>query len=168
MRFLGRYLGVGLLAATRSCRSLATTSAGSSATTFFQSTLVKAVVGASADRDKFGNKVLRSYIENKMSCVPINKKTKEIEGLPTVESLTTLQKQLPFMGASSMSQVGVSLITPPGVTKLIIEEAYSLGVRSFFLQPGTSDALTDAYLSGLKDCNIVKGCVLVELGFDGH
>ena len=168
MRFLGPYLGVGLLAATRSCRSLATMSAGSSATTFFQSTLVKAVVGASADRDKFGNKVLRSYIENKMSCVPINKKTKVIEGISTVESLTTLQKQLPFMGASSMSQVGVSIITPPGVTKLIIEEAYSLGVRSFFLQPGTSDALTDAYLSGLKDCNIVKGCVLVELGFDGH
>ena len=159
---------MGVVAVARPCRSLATMSAGSSATTFFQSTMVKAVVGASADRDKFGNKVLRSYIENKMPCVPINKKTKEIEGLPTVESLTTLQKRLPFQGASSMSQVGVSIITPPGVTKLIVEEAYSLGVRSFFLQPGTSDATTDAYLSSLKDCNIVKGCVLVELGFDGH
>jgi uncharacterized protein len=155
---------VGFLGSTPRTRSLVTMSAAD----FFENTALKAVVGASEDRKKFGNKVLRSYIGKNMACVPINKKSKEIEGLPTIESLTSLRGRLPFGGAITMTDVGVSLITPPGVTKLIVEEAYSLGVRSFFLQPGTYDATTDVFLTGLKDANVVKGCVLVELGFDDH
>lgn len=64
--------------------------------------------------------------------------------------------------------VGVSIITPPGVTKLILEEGFSLGIKHFYLQPGTYDSETDDFISESKknlDINIVKNCVLVELGF---
>ena len=38
------------------------------------------VVGASANRDKYGNKVLRCYIQNGYRVIPVNPKEKEIEG----------------------------------------------------------------------------------------
>ena len=65
------------------------------------------------------------------------------------------------------AQLGVSIVTPPGVSKLIIEEGYLLGIRWFFLQPGTYDKITDEWLrsDAVPDVNIVKGCVLVELGW---
>jgi predicted CoA-binding protein len=51
----------------------------------FFKTGLKAVVGASTDRSKFGNKVLRCYQEHSFACVPVNKRSKKIEGLATVE-----------------------------------------------------------------------------------
>ena len=69
-----------------------------------------------------------------------------------------------------MKQCGISIITPPGVSLLILKEGYNLGCRHFLLQPGTHDATTEEYInSGKMDgANVVKGCVLVELGFSEH
>jgi hypothetical protein len=47
----------------------------------FFSLPLKAVVGASTDRMKFGNKVLRCYIDKKQLAVPINKRQATIEGI---------------------------------------------------------------------------------------
>ena len=132
----------------------------------FFGTQLKAVVGASADRTKYGNKVLRAYLQQEIPCVPINKKSKTIENIACVTSLTDLKNLLPQHSVRDISEVGVSIITPPGVTKLILEEGYNLGIRNFFLQPGTYDKLTDEFISSsLSQANVVKGCVLVELRF---
>ena len=135
-----------------------------------------AVVGASTERAKFGNKVLRAYIDNSFQAVPINKKQDIIEGMHCVDSLTTLASTLSkgenYNGVSNPAQVGVSIITPPNVTKLILEEGVGLGYSNFFLQPGTCNDEVEDYileLKGLKPkINIIQGCVLVELGFDEH
>ena len=142
----------------------------SSAASFF-ATPLKAVVGASQDREKFGNKVLRTYLEHKMAAVPINKKTLSIEGLACVPSLQDLRATLSAANAvaSSFDQVGVSIITPPGVTKLILQEGKELGIKHFLLQPGTYDAITDEFIkTEMSSANIVKSCVMVELGFSEH
>ena len=85
------------------------------------------VVGASQDQTKYGNKVLRCYVQHNYSVVPINKKTKEIEGLTCVPSLTD------WVAASDSTirpiDLGVSIVTPPGVTKGIVEEGYRLGIH---------------------------------------
>lgn len=143
---------------------MSSSSSSASPSALFFATPLKAVVGASADRDKYGNMVLRCYKEHKMAAVPINKRSTEIEGVATVASLTLLSQST----SHTMGEVGVSIITPPGVTKLILEEGSKLGIRHFYLQPGTYDDVTDAYMASElagKGVNIVKGCVLVELGF---
>ena len=122
-----------------------------------------AVVGASTDQAKFGNKVLRCYAKHGFVVNPINKREAMIESINCSPSLTA------WVATSSTippSQLGVSIVTPPGVTKLIIEEGYLLGIRWFFLQPGTHDKITDDWLrsEAVPDVNIVKGCVMVELG----
>jgi predicted CoA-binding protein len=130
---------------------------------------VFAVVGASNDRNKFGNKVLRSYLQNALNAVPINTRQTLIEGRKCVESLTALLCKTDLNLGFDPSQIGVSIITPPGVTKLIIEEGVSLGIKNYFLQPGTYDWETNVFIENIKlknsDVNIHKGCVLIDLGF---
>ena len=41
-----------------------------------------AVAGASTNRDKYGNKVLRCYQQNNKQVTPINPRAETIEGLP--------------------------------------------------------------------------------------
>lgn len=46
-----------------------------------------AVIGASRDREKFGNKAVRAYSAHGHRVFPINLHEKEIEGLPTLRSI---------------------------------------------------------------------------------
>ena len=109
-----------------------------------------------------------------------------IEGIPCEPSLTEWCQKLSATGNNLTSNInedahdasknkiktiGVSIITSPGVTKLIIEEGLSLGIKHFYLQPGTYDSETDDYILSKKkdfgsDLNIVKSCVLIDLGFN--
>src|SRR3989304_1793891 len=72
-----------------------------------------AVVGASRDREKYGNKVLRAYLQNGLDAVPINPGGGEIEGLPSYPDLAALPEPVD----------GVSIITPPKVTERVVEQA---------------------------------------------
>lgn len=139
-----------------------------SSSRFFSNRLF-AVVGASSDRQKFGNKVLRCYLENSREAIPVSKKQSTIEGIDCVDSLSALNQKLPLLKLSP-TDVGVSIITPPGATKTILEEGVSLGFKHFYLQPGTVDINVWNFIEELKlsssDVNIIQGCVLVDLGFD--
>ncbi|KAJ1952875.1 hypothetical protein GGI12_006137, partial [Dipsacomyces acuminosporus] len=86
----------------------------------------------SADRSKFGNKVLRWYMDNGLAVIPINPKTSEIEGLKCSKSLTELKASI-----DDLSRVSVSVITPPGVSQSVIEEAAQLGIKNLWFQPGS-------------------------------
>ena len=98
------------------------------------------VVGASEDRSKFGNKVLRCMVSHKKQCIPLNKRLSEIEGIPTIDSIATLAQQLSTLYPTvPMSMVGMNLITPPAVTLSLMKQGYEIGIRNFFCQPGTVD-----------------------------
>ena len=49
-----------------------------------------AVVGASTDRSKYGNKVLRCYVQHHRKVFPVNPKAPEVEGLRAYPSLSAL------------------------------------------------------------------------------
>jgi hypothetical protein len=71
-------------------------------------------------------------------------------------------------GTSIAASIGVSIITPPSVTRSVLEEGYNLGFRNFLLQPGTVDQEGLDYINTLPDdVNVLRSCVLVELGFSG-
>jgi len=115
-----------------------------------------AVVGASPDRSKYGNKVLRCYVQNGRSVVPVHPKEAAVEGLPAYASLAAIPAR---PGA-------VSVITPPAVTEKVVEEAGRLGIRHLWMQPG---AESEAAVRRAKDLgmNVIAGgpCLLVVLGF---
>jgi uncharacterized protein len=115
-----------------------------------------AVVGASNDRAKFGNKVLRCYLQHRRDAVPIHPKEGVVEGVQAYPSL------------SDMPDVpdAVSIITPPVVTEKVVEECGRLGIRHVWMQPGAESpaAVKRAQELGI---NTISGgpCLLVVLGF---
>ncbi len=115
-----------------------------------------AVVGASTNREKYGNKVLRCYQQRGLEVVPVNPRATEIEGLPCASSL----------GALESHDHAISVITPPAITLKIVEEAANLGHERVWMQPGAESAEVDARAESLGLEYIHGGpCLLVVLGF---
>lgn len=114
-----------------------------------------AVVGASRDRAKFGNRVLRCYLEKGYEAIPVHPRESEIEGVSCVPDLASIEGALD----------GVSIVTPPAVTEKVVEDAARAGVRRLWMQPGAESeaAVARAQALGLE---VIAGgpCVLVALG----
>ena len=115
-----------------------------------------AVVGASQDRAKYGNKVLRCFQQASRAVFAINPRDEMIEGAPTVATLTRVPEPVH----------GVSVITPPHITELVIAEAIELSIQHIWLQPG---AESDAAIRMAEEAgmSVIAGgpCILVVLGF---
>lgn len=118
-----------------------------------------AVVGASSNRDKYGNKILRCYLQHGRRAIPVNPGHSEIEGEPCFEMLSDLCTMVH----------GVSIITPPEVTDRVIEEIIELGIQNVWMQPGaeTPWAIARAREAGIN-CIAGGACLLVVLGYNDH
>jgi uncharacterized protein len=114
-----------------------------------------AVVGASRDRTKYGNQVLRAYLRHDLRAFPVNPKETEVEGLPCYPNLASLPEPVH----------GVSIVTPPDVTEQIIEQAAAAGIKHVWMQPG---AESPAALKRAEELGLVAigggPCQLVTLG----
>jgi predicted CoA-binding protein len=115
-----------------------------------------AVVGASTNREKYGNKVLRVYQQNDRPVFPVNPRADEVEGLKAYPDLKSLPEK----------PHGISVITPPDITKSIVEEAAALGIKHVWMQPGAE--FENAEQRGEElGVNIIAGdaCALVVMGY---
>lgn len=114
------------------------------------------VVGASANRDKYGNKVLRCYLQNGYRAIPVNPREKEIEGVPCVATVMDLPDDVE----------SISIITPPRVTDEVVEMAIRKGIKHIWMQPGAESpvAVAKCQESGI---NVIAdgSCLLVVLGY---
>lgn len=115
-----------------------------------------AVVGASRDRSKYGNKVLRAYLQASRAVYAVNPTSDTVEGLRAYPNLTELPEVV----------YGVSIITPPGVTQSIVEQAGQLGITNLWMQPGAESDLAIARAKQLG-MNVIAGgpCILVALKY---
>jgi predicted CoA-binding protein len=115
-----------------------------------------AVVGASQDRTKYGNKVLRVYQQSQREAVPVNPTAKEVEGLTAYPDLASVPGQID----------GVSIITRPEITEQVVESAIQRGIKNVWMQPGAESAraVKAAEEAGV---NVIAGgpCILVSLRF---
>ena len=117
-----------------------------------------AVAGASPDRTKYGNKVLRAYLQAGHQVYAVNPRLSdpEIEGAPRVDDLASLPEGVR----------GLSIVTQPEVTERLVEDAAKAGIRHLWMQPGaeSEQAIERARALGLS---VIGGgpCVLVALRF---
>lgn len=117
------------------------------------------VAGASKNRDKYGNKILRCYQMHGRKAVPINPVEAEIEGVACVKSVSDLPAEV----------ASLSVITPPQITDKVVEQAIAKGIRHIWMQPGaqSSAAIAAAEAAGIEV--IADGsCLLVVLGYREH
>ncbi|KAE8149119.1 CoA binding domain-containing protein [Aspergillus avenaceus] len=130
-----------------------------------------AVAGASNDTNKFGYKILAWYHQHSLPVTPINPRAPEIQ-LPS-RAYTTVASP---SGLPSPSQTSLSIVTPPGMTLKVLQEAHSVGIPAVWLQPGTFDGAVlefaqkhfAAVIAGEGGAGSEGWCVLVdgEAGLD--
>ena len=115
-----------------------------------------AVVGASRDRAKYGNKVLRAYQQNSLAVLPVNPTADEIEGLQAYPDLKSLPDSVD----------GVSIVTPPDITQTVVEQAVELGINNIWIQPGAESEQSVMY-ARRAGANVIAGgpCILVALRY---
>jgi predicted CoA-binding protein len=117
-----------------------------------------AVVGASTDRTKYGNKVLRCYQQSGRPVHVVHPREREIEGESCVPSIADLPPDVH----------GLSIITPPAITEQVVQAAIAKGIRHLWMQPGaeSAKAIELAQAAGL---GVIAGgpCLLVVLHFRG-
>jgi len=115
-----------------------------------------AVVGVSADRQKYGNKVLRCYAQHGLPVVGVHPKLTIVEGIACHPSLASIPG--PPRAAS--------IVAPPAAAASIVADAKAAGVRQLWFQPGAEDAAAIAAAREAGLSVIANGpCLLVALGF---
>jgi predicted CoA-binding protein len=90
---------------------------------------VVAVVGASSNRAKFGNKAFRALQHQGYTVIPVNPNEREVEGTKTVPTV------LDIPGDVDM----VTVYVPPEIGIRIVEDVARKGVKELWLNPGADD-----------------------------
>ena len=115
-----------------------------------------AVVGASANQEKYGNKVLRAYLQAARIAIPVHPAATHIEGIKAYTDLASIPHPVH----------GISVITPPHVTEGIVAEAAVCGIKHLWIQPGAENeaVIIAAHRHGM---NFIAGgpCILVALQY---
>ena len=114
---------------------------------------VVAVVGASGNRRKFGNKAVRAFLNRGYKVIPINPRGVAIEGLDTFTSI------LDVPGTIDLATVYVQ----PWIGPAIMDELAHKGVTEVWLNPGSADA---ALVERARELGqpIIEGCSIVDVG----
>lgn len=122
----------------------------------FLASAVFAVVGASTNRSKYGNKVLRCYQQNDRSVIPVHPKEEQIEGLDCLSSVEDLPAEVESL----------SMITPPGITEKIVVQAAAHGIKNIWMQPGAESPAAVQYCQD-QGINVIAdgSCLLVVLNY---
>jgi predicted CoA-binding protein len=114
---------------------------------------VVAVIGASSNRRKYGNKALRAFERQGYTVVPINPNEREVEGHPTYPTV------LDYPGAIDMATVYVPASAGVGV----MDDLKKKGVPEVWLNPGADD---DPVVRRARDLglNVVQACSIIGIG----
>ena len=112
-----------------------------------------AIIGASNDRSKFGNKAVRAFEQRGFTVWPVNPKEAEIEGLSAFKSILEVP-QRPGM---------VSVYLLPQVLLKVLPDIAKRGCDELWLNPGTEsdEVLAEAERLGL---NVIQACSIVGIG----
>jgi predicted CoA-binding protein len=116
-----------------------------------------AIIGASSNRNKYGNKAVRAYHRQGYAVYPVNLLEPQIEGLPAYRSVLDLPVR-PQM---------VSVYLPPARVLETLPDIAKKGCDELWLNPGSesTEVLAEAQRLGL---NVIQACSVVAIGVSPH
>jgi predicted CoA-binding protein len=114
-----------------------------------------AIVGASSDRAKFGNKAVRAYLQVGYTVFPIHPRQEEIEGLRAYPNLQAVPAPIDR----------VSMYVPPKIGVTLLEEIARCRPKEFYLNPGSEspELVERARALGLEP---IEACSILAVGMD--
>jgi predicted CoA-binding protein len=114
---------------------------------------VVAVIGASSNRAKFGNKAFRAFRQKGYTVIPVNPNEREVEGTRTVASVQDID------GPVDMATVYV----PATVGVRVLDDVAAKGIKELWLNPGADD---DAVVARARALGLepILACSIVGIG----
>lgn len=114
-----------------------------------------AVVGASSNPAKYGNIIVRNLAAKGYTVLPVNPHEKEIAGLPAYPSLDAVPGPVHI----------VNVVTPPAVTRGVLEAAARLGLPAVWLQDGSYDEAVLEVAAKAPFRTVHEACIMVASNF---
>tara|TARA_R110002111_G_scaffold100976_6_gene156449 strand:+ start:11257 stop:11640 length:384 start_codon:yes stop_codon:yes gene_type:complete len=113
-----------------------------------------AIIGASADRQKYGNKSVRAHLKQGYEVFPVHPSETTIEGLTAYPSLE-------HVPAKPLDRI--SVYVPPQVGITLLEQIQKRGAGEIWFNPGSEspDLLRRAKELGL---NVIQACSIIAIG----
>lgn len=113
-----------------------------------------AVIGASGNRSKYGNKAVRAYQTAGWTVYPVNPHEREVEGLATHRSVVDVGRPLDR----------ISVYLPPPATLSVLPDIERAAAGEVWFNPGSADAevLDEARRRGVP---LRQGCSIVDIGY---
>ena len=112
-----------------------------------------AVIGASSNPRKFGNRAVRAYRRQGYKVIPINPNEREVEGLKTFASVLDVPGDIDI----------ATFYVPPEIGEKVIVEVAKKGIREVWLNPGSE---SDALVARARSLKIqpIEACSIVGIG----
>ena len=112
-----------------------------------------ALVGASIDKNKYGNKIYNDLRYKGYNVTPINPKDELIEGDKAYTSIEEMEK-LPDI---------VNFVVPPPIAMKIAKHSLELGIKHLWFQPGSENEEIEKWLENCDGINyLINACIMVE------
>ena len=114
---------------------------------------VVAVVGASSDRNKFGNKAVRAFRAEGYTVVPVNPNEREVEGLKTYPSVVDVPETIDM----------ATVYVPPEIGIGLLDDFERKQIPEIWVNPGaeSDELLAEARRRKL---NVIAACSIVGIG----
>ncbi len=111
------------------------------------------IIGASADRTKFGNKAVRAYRSQGWTVYPVNPRGEQIEGVPAFPSLAGIPGPVDR----------VLLYVPPELGLRLLPDIAALHPGELYVNPGAEspELLAEAARLGLVP---IQACSILAIG----
>lgn len=113
-----------------------------------------AIVGASGNRDKYGNKSVRAHLRQGFQVFPVHPSESEIENLPAYKSVL----EIPVERLDR-----VSMYVPPQVGIDLLEEIAQAGPKEVWFNPGSESEQLIAKAKQLG-LNTIIACSIIDVG----
>lgn len=117
--------------------------------------LTVAVIGASTDPSKYGNKSVRAHLQAGYEVYPVNPKEPTVEGLTAYKSVLDVPVELDR----------ITIYLPPPVGLKVLPDIARKGAKEIFFNPGSEsrEIFEKAESLGIKP---LFACSMVNIGYD--
>lgn len=112
-----------------------------------------AIIGASSNRAKFGNKALRAFERNGYRVLAINPNEREVEGHKAFASVLDVPEPIDM----------ATVYVPPDIGVRVMDDLAKKGIPEVWLNPGADD---DAVVARARELglNAVVACSIIGIG----
>ncbi|MFC1687359.1 CoA-binding protein [Patescibacteria group bacterium] len=114
-----------------------------------------AIIGASANREKFGNKAARAFRLAGYEVYPVNPHENTIEGLKVYPKISDIPEKIDI----------VSMYVKPEIGLTIAPEIIEKGVKEVYINPGAGNEALVGYLEE-RDVVVHQECSIRALGMN--